>query len=142
MFLVISIIIVMELLGWFKQMSSSRHDNQILGRIRKANLSWSRTQAKFCQLFASLSVLISFLHWKSDIRISSLSYVCLSWSRITDKLVEINWQNFALVRFQLKFAFIIRLIITLKWDKWWSCCLKNNSVGVHCAVRYQYLSLA
>jgi len=35
-----------------------------------------------------------------------LSFVSLSWSIITDKLA-INWQNFARVRLQLKFAFII-----------------------------------
>jgi len=38
---------------------------------------------------------------------SSLSFVSLSWSNITDK-VSINWQNFTRVRLQLKFAFKIR----------------------------------
>jgi len=42
-----------------------------------------------------------------------LSFVSLSWSKITDKLA-INWQNFARVRIQLKFAFIIRLFMSLK----------------------------
>jgi len=36
-----------------------------------------------------------------------LSFVILSWSRITDKLA-INWQNFTPVQLQLKFALIIR----------------------------------
>jgi len=40
----------------------------------------------------------------SDLRTSSLSFVGLSWSRITDKLA-INWQNFARVQLQLKFAY-------------------------------------
>jgi len=47
------------------------------------------------------------LHLKLDLTTSSLSFVSLSWSRITDKLAS-NWQNFARVRLQLKFAFIIR----------------------------------
>jgi len=38
---------------------------------------------------------------------SSLSFVSLSWSSITDK-VSINWQNSTRVRLQLKFAFKIR----------------------------------
>jgi len=36
-----------------------------------------------------------------------LSFVYLRWSRTTDKLA-INYQNFALVQLQLKFAFIVR----------------------------------
>jgi len=36
-----------------------------------------------------------------------LSFVSLSWNRITDKLA-INWNKFAPVRLYLKFAFIIR----------------------------------
>jgi len=77
----------------------------------KANLSWSRTRAKFCQLIASLYVFIhlSFLCWRSDLRTSSLNFVSLSWSKITDKRV-INWQNFARVRLQLKFAFIMQTL--------------------------------
>jgi len=39
-----------------------------------------------------------------------LNFVSLSRSRITDKLA-FNWQNFARVRLQLKFAFIIRPIM-------------------------------
>jgi len=78
-----------------------------MDRIIEANLSWSRIRVKFCQLIASLSVLyLSFLCLKSYLRTSSLSFVSLSWSRTTYKLA-INWQNFARVRLQLKFAFII-----------------------------------
>jgi len=35
-----------------------------------------------------------------------LSFVSLSWSRITNKLA-IDWQDLARIRLQLKFAFII-----------------------------------
>jgi len=38
-------------------------------------------------------------------------FVSLSWSKITDKLA-IKWQNFARVLLQLKFAFIIRPLVT------------------------------
>jgi len=86
------------------------------GRIVKANLSWSQTQAKSCQLFARLCSYLSFLCWKSNLRISSLSFISLSWSRITDKLA-INWQNFARVRLQLKFAFNLLLIVFLNYFK-------------------------
>jgi len=48
-----------------------------------------------------------FLHLKSDFRYSSLSFVRLSWGRITGKLA-INWQNFARDGLQLEFAFRIR----------------------------------
>jgi len=44
-----------------------------------------------------------------------LSFVSLSWIRITDKLA-INWQNFARVRLQLKIAFIIRPYLKLLSD--------------------------
>jgi len=141
------------------------------------NLGWSRTQAKFCQLIASLSVILLQLKLtklklevrKSDfqrkkeryeLRYSSSSFrarscpwglrgqqlkiellhitvrhhfqyfawlkpqavlskilnaVCpsCSWSSHrpfhTDIIFAINWQNFAQVRLQLKFALIIRL---------------------------------
>jgi len=39
---------------------------------------------------------------------SSFSFVSFNWNKITDKLA-INQQNFARVRLQLKFAFIIQL---------------------------------
>jgi len=65
---------------------------------RQANLSWSRTRAKFCRLVANLFVFVSFFSaLKIKLKDSSLSFVSLCWSRITDKLV-INWQNFSRVR--------------------------------------------
>jgi len=51
---------------------------------------------------------LSFLQLKS--RNSSLSFVRLNWNRIKDDFA-INWQNFAQVRLQLKFAFRIRPIV-------------------------------
>jgi len=39
-------------------------DRKSYSRIKKANLNWSRTRVKFCQLIASLSVFISFLSLK------------------------------------------------------------------------------
>jgi len=81
-------------------------------RITKANLSWNRIQAKFYQqLIASLICVHIFLFSaESLLRSSSLSFVSLSWSRITDKLT-INWQNFAQVRLQ-QFSFIIRSYVS------------------------------
>jgi len=35
-------------------------ESYTMGRITKANLSWRRTRAKFCQLFTSLPVFMSF----------------------------------------------------------------------------------
>jgi len=48
-----------------------------------------------------------FFVLKASYRYSSLSFVKISWGKITEKLA-INWQNFAQVALQLKFAFIIR----------------------------------
>jgi len=59
-------------------------------------------------------MLLSFLYLKSDFRSSSLSFVRLSWSKITNKLA-INCQNFGQVRLPpIKFAFKIRPFITLQ----------------------------
>jgi len=50
-------------------------------------------------IFSAIKVLLST---------SSLSFVSLSWRRITDKFAN-NWQNFARIQFQLKFAFALFL---------------------------------
>jgi len=82
--------------------------------IIKANLSWSRTRVKFCQFTASLSVFISFF-FAVKVRLKDLKFELCQFkleynhSTITNKLA-INWQNFARVRLQLKFAFIMRLL--------------------------------
>jgi len=52
-------------------------------------------------------VYVSFMHLKPNFWYLSLSFVRLNWSRTTDNLA-INWQNFAQVELQLKFAFRIR----------------------------------
>jgi len=64
-----------------------------------------------------LSVFISFLHLQPDFRYSSLSFVRLILGRTTDKLA-INWQNFAQVGLQLKFALRIRLLNATKNYFW------------------------
>jgi len=48
---------------------------------------------------------LSFLHLKPDFRYSSLSFVKLSWGRITNKLAISEWQNVARVRLQHKVCF-------------------------------------
>jgi len=58
-------------------------------------------------VIASLYVLKSFFFaLKVEFKISSLSFMILSWSKIRDKLA-VYWQNFARGRLQLKFSFII-----------------------------------
>jgi len=82
---------------------------KIMGSIIKSKLSWSRTRAKYCQLIASLSVILLQLKptkfnlevFKSDFQHKRKIYA--------DKRA-INWQNFAQVRLQLKFAFVIQSI--------------------------------
>jgi len=77
----------------------------------KANLSWSRTRAKFCQLMANISMIISFF-FVLKVRHQDLKFDFVSWvgvGRITNK-PTINGQNFAGVRLQLKFASMIRAL--------------------------------
>jgi len=78
----------------------------------KLELNSKRSRTRVMQ--KCLAVLISlFLHLKPDVRYSDLSFIRLSWSKTTDKLA-INWQNFAQVGLQLKFAFKIWLFVLLK----------------------------
>jgi len=74
----------------------STEPNQILyGRILKANLSWSPTWAKFCQLVANLSWFYLNLIWK----ISNLSTWCLALSA---KMKNTNTvENFCITRVRL-----------------------------------------
>jgi len=70
------------------------------GRILKANLSWSPTRAKFCQLIARLSVVLPQLN-RTKLK---LEYVKSGFRR------KKNWNFFASLAFkffrvQLKFAF-------------------------------------
>jgi len=58
-----------------------------------------------------------FFHLK-HFRYSSSSFVSWNWDRITNKLA-INWQNFAQVRLQLKFAFRMRPLDILSFEKVW-----------------------
>jgi len=69
-----------------------------LGRIIKANLSWSRTRAKFCQLKCKFIYdSYSNLNWQSsDLRALSLNSSAKKKDMNTDKLA-INWQDFARV---------------------------------------------
>jgi len=77
-------------------------------RIIRANLSFSRIRAKFYQLNASLSVILLQLSCQnSNLRSLSLTFSEKKKYMNTDKLA-INWQSFAQVRLQLKFALIIR----------------------------------
>jgi len=46
---------------------------KLMTSIMKTNLSWSRTQAKLCQLIASLSVLISFF-FALKVRLKDLKF--------------------------------------------------------------------
>jgi len=61
--------------------------------------------------FICMCSYLSFLRWKLDLKDLKFEFVSLSWNRITGKLA-INWQNFARVQLQLKFAFIIRAYVS------------------------------
>jgi len=64
----------------------------------QANLSWSRTQAKFCQLILSLFVILlqlKLINLKLEVFQSDFQRKKKDIN--TDKLA-INWQNFARVR--------------------------------------------
>jgi len=81
------------------------HINLILCQKQLTWQSWHSTawHKNFC-----LCLYLSFMCWKPNFRYSSLSFVTLSWGRTMDKFA-INWQNFARVGLQLKFAFRVRL---------------------------------
>jgi len=63
--------------------------------IIKANLNWSRTWGKICQLIANLFVILP--NWQN----SNLKYVSLAFSskkeRFNADKLAIYWQNFARV---------------------------------------------
>jgi len=48
----------------------------------------------------------------AELQVLEFEFVRLSWGRTTDKYA-INWQNFAQVELQLKFAFRIRLYLDM-----------------------------
>jgi len=82
--------------------------NGINGRILKANLRWSPTRAKFCQLIASLSVVLP------QINLTKLKFEYLKFGFSTKKK-DINTDkkflchsSLTFFRVQLKFAFKIR----------------------------------
>jgi len=70
---------------------------------------------------------------------SSLSFVSLCWSRITDKLA-INWQNVVRVRLQLKFASIIRTYSLYSMIKTMINKPKTNCFGINQSVSHSYIA--
>jgi len=66
------------------------------GRIIKANLSWSRTRAKFYKWIASFLWFYLHLNWQnSNLRSLSLTFSSKKKDMNKDKLA-INWKNFAI----------------------------------------------
>jgi len=58
------------------------------GRIIKANLSWNRTRVKFCQLTASLCVILLQLNWQN----SNLTLLNLAFSVKKKDRAQLNLQ--------------------------------------------------
>jgi len=108
---------------------------KIMGFIIRTNLSWSQTQAKFCQIILSLSlILLQLKLTKLKHEVLKSDYSAKKKDTNTGKL-KINWQNFAQARLYLRFAFIIRafhafyrnLVIFVKknWNISNTCKLKK-----------------
>jgi len=89
--------------------------NYAMGRIIKANLSWSRTRVKFCQLIASLPLIrLQLKLTKFKLEVLKSDFQHKKKGMITDE-PAVYQQNFARVRLQLKFAFIIRPYKSLRF---------------------------